>query len=196
MNGPIRQLLADVASVTPTLNDKALTIQANTVKTSSYTAIYNLFKAGFDAVYAPISALTGYATELYADTVAATAEANAIAVAKAYTDGEVATRQLEYSLGNTGSGTTSATINAISGVATFTQILPKKSSAYYEINNTEIQAGDFIECNLRYDGAGYPLIMHYRTIADRIRIHVANVAVDGGSGTDTNANLIITFRKI
>ena len=51
MSGPIRQPLADVAPVTPTLNDKAVTIQNNTVRTSSYTAIYNLFKTGFDAAY-------------------------------------------------------------------------------------------------------------------------------------------------
>ncbi len=51
MSGPIRQPLADVAPVTPTLNDKAVTIQNNTVRTSSYTAIYNLFKSGFDAAY-------------------------------------------------------------------------------------------------------------------------------------------------
>ena len=115
------------------------------------------------------------------------------AATKKYVD---STTQANYNISNTASGTTAATINATSGVATFTQVLARKSSAYYEINNTEIDAGDFIECNLKYDGAGYPLIMHYRTIADRIRIHIANVAVDGGSGIDTNANLVVTFRKI
>lgn len=42
-----------------------------------------------------------------------------------------------------------------------------------------------------------PLIMHYSTIANRIIFNIANVAVDGGSGVDiTNANLVISFRKI
>jgi len=117
------------------------------------------------------------------------------AATKIYVDGLVS--GLEYNLGNTATGTTSVTINATSGVATFTQILGKRTNAYYVINNTSIEAGDFIECNLQYNGAGYPLIMHYRTdSAGKISIHLANPSVDGGSGTDTNANLVVTFRKI
>jgi hypothetical protein len=119
---------------------------------------------------------------------------NQDAATKIYVDGLVS--GLEYNLGNTASGTSAVTINATSGVATFTQVLTRKTSANYNINNTSIEAGDYIECNLRYDGAGYPLIMHYSTIANRIILHIANVAVDGGSGVDTNANLVVTFRKI
>ena len=122
--------------------------------------------------------------------------ANQDAATKFYVDNLSGGFQTEYNLGNTASGTTAATINATSGVATFTAVLARKTSANYNINNTEIEAGDYIECNLRYDGAGYPLIMHYSTIANRIILHIANVAVDGGSGTDTNANLVVTFRKI
>jgi hypothetical protein len=40
------------------------------------------------------------------------------------------------------------------------------------------------------------MIMHYRTIENRIQIHIGNIAVDGGSGTATNADLVVTFRKI
>jgi len=86
--------------------------------------------------------------------------------------------------------------SATSGVATFTQVLTRKTSANYNINNTSIELDDKIEFSLYYTGAGYPLIMHYSTIANRIILHIANVAVDGGSGVDTNANLIVTFRKI
>jgi hypothetical protein len=116
------------------------------------------------------------------------------AATKIYVDGLIS--GLEYNLGNTATGTTSVTINATSGVATFTQRLNGKSNAYYEINNTSIAAGDFIECNLFYTGAGFPIIMHYQTISNRIRLHIGNVAVDGGSGTNTNADLVVTFRKI
>ena len=115
------------------------------------------------------------------------------AATKIYVD---STTQANYNLENTATGTTSVTINATSGVATFTQVLGKKSNAYYEINNTQIEAGDFIECHLFYTGAGFPILMHYQTISNRIRLHIGNVAVDGGSGTDTNANLVVTFRKI
>ena len=413
MSGPIKQPLADVAPVTPTLNDKAVTIQNNTVRTSSYTAIYNLFKTGFDAVYASVAALnaklsltggtmsgpiamgtnkiTGLgtptanqdaATKLYVDsqiggaptlndvltngnlsqqdagiktlglydtanvgygsvrlnagvfeirnantnlvirnennsfrihnftnldtslvassrtftfpnkngtfamlsditgtvptldqvlTTGNTSQLNAsirtlglydptavaygnvslnngvfivadsggIQIMKmqetvfslgfgynngrivnldsfllsanrtftfpntdgtfamtSYVDTAVATRQLNYNLVNTGSGATNVTINATSGVATFTQTLSAKSNAYYNIDNTSILAGDKVEFSLYYEGAGFPIIMHYNTVANRIRLHVGNVAVDGGSGTATNADLVVTFRKI
>ena len=118
------------------------------------------------------------------------------AATKKYVDDLAGGFQTNYDLGNTASGTTAVTINATSGVATFTQTLSAKSNIYFNINNTTIVAGDLIECNLFYTGAGFPMIMHYQTVADRIRIHIGNVAVDGGSGTATNANLVVTFRKI
>ena len=119
---------------------------------------------------------------------------NQDAATKIYVDGLVS--GLEYNLGNTASGASAVTINATSGVATFTQVLTRKTSANYNINNTSIALDDKIEFSLYYTGAGYPLIMHYSTIANRIILHIANVAVDGGSGVDTNANLVVTFRKI
>jgi len=115
------------------------------------------------------------------------------AATKIYVD---STTQANYNLGNTASGTTSVTINATSGVATFTQVLARKTSANFQVDNTSIAAGNFVEFSLQYTGAGYPLIMHYQTISNRIIFHIANIAVDGGSGTDTNANLVVTFRKI
>jgi hypothetical protein len=115
------------------------------------------------------------------------------AATKIYVD---STTQANYNLGNTASGTTSVTINATSGVATFTQVLARKTSANFQVDNTSIAAGNFVEFSLQYNGAGYPLIMHYQTISNRIIFHIANIAVDGGSGIDTNANLIVTFRKI
>jgi hypothetical protein len=122
--------------------------------------------------------------------------ANQDAATKIYFDGLVSGFQGEYNLENVASGASAVTINATSGVATFTQVLTKKNNAYYNINNTSIEAGDFVEFNLQYEGAGFPIIMHYSTIADRIKLHIGNVAVDGGAGTDTNANLVVTFRKI
>jgi hypothetical protein len=118
------------------------------------------------------------------------------AATKIYVDNLVSGFQSQYDLNNTATGTTSVSINATSGVATFTQILGKKTNAYYEINNTSIEAGDFIECHLYYTGAGFPIIMHYQTTSDRIRLHIGNPAIDGGAGLDTNANLVVTFRKI
>jgi hypothetical protein len=122
--------------------------------------------------------------------------ANQDAATKIYVDSLSTGFQTEYNLENTATGTTSVSINATSGVATFTQTLAKKSNANYQINNSTIAADDFIECHLFYTGAGYPLIMHYSTIAGRIILHIGNIAVDGGAGIDTNANLVVTFRKI
>ena len=118
------------------------------------------------------------------------------AATKKYVDNLAGGFQTNYDLGNVASGTSAVTINATSGVATFTQVLTRKTSANYNINNTSIALDDKIEFSLSYTGAGYPLIMHYSTIANRIILHIANVAVDGGSGVDTNANLVVTFRKI
>lgn len=108
----------------------------------------------------------------------------------------LATKQEEYDLAKTATGTNLVNIDSTSGVATFTQTLLRKTSAYYEIDNLEIIESDLIEYSLQYSGAGYPLVMHYRTEENKIRFHIANIAVDGGSGIDTNANLIIAFRKI
>jgi len=118
------------------------------------------------------------------------------AATKIYVDGLISGFQSNYDLTKAATGTTSVTINATSGVATFTQVLGKKANAYYDINNTEIAAGDFIECNLFYTGAGFPILMHYQTVSDRIRLHIGNIAVDGGSGINTDADLVVTFRKI
>lgn len=208
MSGPQRQQLADVETITPALTDKAVTIQANKVKTSLYSAIYNLFKTGYDSVYATIAALNGKLS-LTGGTMSGsiamgnskitglgTPTDNQDAATKIYVDSLSGEYQNEYNLENTASGTTSVTINATSGIATFTQRLNSKSNAYYEINNTEIEEGDFIEFSLQYNGAGFPIIMHYRTIANRIRLHIGNPAIDGGSGTNTNDDLIVSFRKI
>ena len=146
------------------------------------------------AVTAQISAaLVGYATQTFATTAAN----GAVTTANGYTDTQIATRQLEYNLNNAATGTNKVTINELSGVATFTQILNKKANAYYEVENTLVEAGvTKVESKLYYAGQGFPILMHYRTEAGKIRFHIGNVAVDGGAGLDTNSNMEIAFRLI
>jgi hypothetical protein len=120
--------------------------------------------------------------------------ANQDAATKIYVD---STTQANYNLGNTATGATNVSIDATSGVGVFTQVVTRKTSVQYDINNTLVEAGETkVEYGLFYDGAGYPLIMHCQILPSRIRFHIANIAVDGGSGIDTNANLQITFRII
>jgi hypothetical protein len=138
------------------------------------------------------TALTSYATQTFATNAANTALTNA----NDYTDDQVGGRQVEYRLTYTDTGTNVVSINEESGLAVFTQILGKKSNAYYEVNNSLVAAGDKVECHLYYTGAGFPIIMHYKTETGKIRFHIGNPAVDGGTGVDTNANLEITFRLI
>ena len=123
--------------------------------------------------------------------------ANQDAATKIYVDGFLGAKQSEYNLSNTTIGTNVVTINETSGLAVFSQILGKKNNAYYEVNNSLVEEGfTKVECHLHYTGAGFPILMHYRTETGKIRFHIGNPAVDGGSGTDTNANLEITFRLI
>lgn len=212
MSGPIRQQLADVASVTPTLNDKAVTIQANTVRTSSYTAIYNLFKAGFDAAYLALTGGTmdgnidmdnnlikglGAPTEnedaankLYADTVASNAEINA----NNYAD---STKQPLFDYSGTATGTTAVTINDLKGgTATFTQVVVKRTTQYFRINSNQITATSKIICTLIYDGAGYPFILNQKLASTRIDILVGNADILGTGGTDTNASIAIQYQIV
>lgn len=212
MSGPIRQQLADVASVTPTLNDKAVTIQANTVRTSTYTAIYNLFKAGFDAAYLALTGGTmdgnidmdnnlikrlGAPTEnedaankLYADTVASNAEINA----NNYAD---TTKQPLFDYSGTATGATTVTINDLKGgTATFTQVVVKRTTQYFRINSNQITATSKIICTLIYDGAGYPLIVNQKLAANRVDILVTNGDLLGTGGNDTNASIAIQYQIV
>jgi hypothetical protein len=209
MSGPQRQQLADVATVTPTLTDKAVTIQAGKIKSSLYSAIYDLFKTGFDAVYATIASVNGKLSltggtmsgAIAMGTSKITGLGNPTlaqdAATKTYVDTAVSPKQNEYDLSNTATGTTNVSIDATSGIGIFTQPVIRKTSAFFDINNTFVEAGETkVEYGLEYEGRGFPLIMHYEILPNRLRFHVANIAVDGGSGTDTDSNLQITFRII
>lgn len=62
MSGPQRTQLATVSTVTPSLTDKAIVSQTNTVKASTFQSIYNLFKTGYDTVYTTTSAVAAQIT--------------------------------------------------------------------------------------------------------------------------------------
>jgi hypothetical protein len=210
MSGPIRQPLADVTTVTPTLSDKAVTIQANTVRTSLYSAIYNLFKTGFDAVYATIASvntklsLTGGTMSGNIDMsnslvrgLGAPSE-NEDAANKLYVDDLVATKQPLFDYLGTGIGTTAVTINDFKGgTATFTQVVNKKSSQYFRINSDQItSATTKIIVTLVYDGAGYPIIASQKLALGRVDILVVNPDILTTGGTNTDVSIDIQYQIV
>jgi hypothetical protein len=197
MSGPQRQELTDVTTVTPTLNDKAVTIQANTVKTSLYSAIYNLFKAGYDLVYLTAADLAGYATESYADSAASNAASSAVTTANSYTDIEVAGKQDLFDYSGSANGATTVTIDgAKGGTAEFTQSVIKKTTQLFRINSDMIEATSKIIPVLVYNGSGYPAILHQQLSTGRIDFIVANLDVLGTGGNDTNASIFIEYQIV
>jgi len=156
-------------------------------------------KTFFDGIYTTTSAVAAQISSALTNYVTNSSLASTLtnyATTTALSNG-LALKQNEYDLGNAETGTNLVTISELSGVATFTDILQKKTSAYYEIENALVVNGvTKVEYGLNYTGAGYPVIMHYKVENDKIRFHIANIAVDGGAGIDTNANLVVTFRII
>ena len=134
MSGPLRQKLAEVNTVTPTLGDKVVTIQNNTVKTSLYSAIYNLFKVGYDLIYLTSSDLINYATKAYADSAALGAEANA----NNYTDGIASTLLSKFNVNNNNNDVGniySGNLNGETGTILLTGVIAPNSSETFSIGN-------------------------------------------------------------
>ena len=116
---------------------------------------------------------------------------------KTQTDTLLDAKQDNYDLTNTIEGADTCTFDTSqSGLAVFTDTMDAKSNKYFYIECGEIATTKYYEIGLRYEGTGYPLIMHYRVETGRIRLHFANIAADGGSGAVTNANLYVTFKQI
>jgi len=122
-----------------------------------------------------------------------TAESNA----NSYTNGVAATKQDIFTYEGTGSGTTAVTIDGYkSGVATFTQVITRKTTQSFRINSVDIGATSKVIPVLVYDGAGSPFILSQKVASGRVDLLVANIAVDGGSGADTNASILIEYQII
>ena len=200
MSGPIRQPLADVASATPTLNDKAVTIQAGKVRTSLYSAIYNLFKTGFDAAYLTLTGGTMSGNiNMNGSKVRGLGEPSADedAATKIYVDEAVATKQNAFDYSGTATGATTVTINGVKGgVATFTQTINPRNVQYFRINSNQITTTSKIIAFVIYDGNGYPLIVNQRISANRVDILVTNADVLGNGGAVTNANIVIQYQIV
>lgn len=98
--------------------------------------------------------------------------------------------------GNTGTGGSSVTINAVSGLATYTDVIIHNEKAEFTLNNSFATTSSIMLVSLKYNGAGYPSLLHYETPSNGVvKFHLANLKVDGGT-PNTNANLSIFFTII
>ena len=98
--------------------------------------------------------------------------------------------------GNTSTGGSSVTINAVSGLATYTDVINHNEKAEFTLNNSFATTSSIMLVSLRYNGAGYPSLLHYETPSNGVvKFHLANLKVGGGT-PNTNANLSIFFTII
>jgi len=130
-----------------------------------------------------------------AETNTGTDDATAVTPLKLKTSSQWATKITKLNIANTASGSDSVTINAESGIATFTRPITHNDAHNFTINNNTISATDVVETKLSYNGAGYPAILHCTCTANTITIHMANLKVGGGSDS-TNGNLVVSFLKV
>jgi hypothetical protein len=130
-----------------------------------------------------------------AETDTGTNDVTAVTPLKLKTSSQWATKITKLNIANTASGNDSVTINAESGIATFTRPITHNDAHNFTINNNTISATDVVETKLSYNGAGYPAILHCTCTANTITIHMANLKVGGGSD-NTNGNLVVSFLKV
>lgn len=130
-----------------------------------------------------------------AETDTGTNDTTAVTPLKLKTSSQWATKITKLNIANTASGNDSVTINAESGIATFTRPITHNDVHNFTINNNTISATDVVETKLSYNGVGYPAILHCTCTANTITIHMANLKVGGGSD-NTNGNLVVSFLKV
>lgn len=154
MSGPQRKELALVDSSTTSLTDKALFIINNKVRSTVWSNIYNLFKQGYDTLYATTAQLANYATQTYANNAASTAQSNAITSANGYTDTQVATKQTKQSTNiisiNAQGSSTLVSANCILSIFN----IPGGTGNKQITINTGgfINDGDFLQFTVKYNG--------------------------------------------
>jgi len=140
-----------------------------------------------------------FAMESYADTVAATAQGNAITSANAYTDGELLNKQDKFDYSGAATATSSVTIdNKKGGVATFTRVIPARDCRIFTLNSNQILSTSKIIPVLVYkdSGAGFPVILSQFVIAGKVDFIIANLDADGSGGLDTNDSLLIQYQIV
>ena len=111
---------------------------------------------------------------------------------ESYVTSAVATKQNKFNAANTASGTTSVTINATSGVATFTESIPTSNEfTTFTINNSSVSTGYKIFYSLEYNpnDAEFCNIASYYCGSGVITFYVTNT-----SGQSADQPKVISFQ--
>lgn len=126
------------------------------------------------------------ATKLYVDTTSASAAASA-----------AATKQNLFDYSGSAIGTSPLTIDDVNGgVAEFTNVIARNTSATLRIDSNVIGPTSKIIYSLNYSGAGFPQILSHSVISERVEFKIANTDPTLGSGTATNASLFIEYQIV
>lgn len=85
-----------------------------------------------------------------------------------------------FNANNTATSATSVTINAKSGVATFSGIILGNLYSTFTINNNLVTASSIVSLHLKYNysGDGLPALMAYNTSSNVISVYVQNISPD------------------
>ncbi len=193
----LKKKLTEVGTVDPTLADHVVTNQAHAVKQSSLSKVYDLFKLGYDAVYAKITDLANYVTNSsLAITLSSYATTSAVGSAlSGYTTTPdltilLAGKQNTY-VNNVATGVSSVVINGKSGTATFTAFIGVNATNMFSVTNSQVNANSKIIWSLMYQalgGNGQPQVVNHDIVGTTINFNVKNIGL-----ANTNNGIVITF---
>jgi hypothetical protein len=126
-----------------------------------------------------------------------TPTANQDAATKLYVDSTVATKQNLFDYSGSAIGASPLTIDDVKGgVAEFTNVIARNTSATLRLESDQILATSKIIYTLSYSGAGFPQILSHSTSLGRVDFKIANTDPTLGSGTSTNASLFIEYQIV
>lgn len=96
-----------------------------------------------------------------------------------------------FNANNTATGGTSVTINAKSGVATFTSPISGNSISGFTINNNLVTTSTLLLISITtdYAGDGTPYYLGYQSFSGNFIVDIENI-----SSSDTNNPIIVAFQ--
>lgn len=183
-----------ITDLTDIQNSLSLSAQVEIAQSGSFRAtmqkILDLFRANATATASNVGFIE-LATQTETNT--GTDDTRAITPLKLASSSKWDTKEDVFNPANTDTGPYTVNIDAMSGVCVFTDVAHKNNVTMFELINSNIESDTLISYDLKYNGAGAPVIMRYETFSGSSRIHVANLQLTGHNA-DTNQNLTISFR--